>query len=154
MIHIEMPFIHVLSKIDLMESYGRLAFNLEYYTQVQDLEQLLPVLNKSTPKKFRKLNESLIELIDSFNLVSFYTLQIEDKYSVLHLARAIDKANGYVFGGLEEANESIMCAGNTLGTLEDVDRVEEKYLRRGMEEEEEEKSTSSENCSESEDSSN
>ncbi|KAI3898580.1 hypothetical protein MKW92_015885 [Papaver armeniacum] len=32
MLHLELPHINVLSKIDLIESYGKLAFNLEFYT--------------------------------------------------------------------------------------------------------------------------
>lgn len=36
MMSLELPHINVLSKIDLIESYGELAFNLEYYTEVRD----------------------------------------------------------------------------------------------------------------------
>ena len=37
MLHPELPHINVLSEMDLIESYGRLDFNLEFYTDVQDL---------------------------------------------------------------------------------------------------------------------
>ncbi|XP_058097463.1 GPN-loop GTPase QQT1 isoform X4 [Magnolia sinica] len=40
MLHLELPHINVLSKIDLIESYGKLAFNLDFYTDVQDLSYL------------------------------------------------------------------------------------------------------------------
>lgn len=40
---------------------------------------------------------SLISLIEDFNLVGFETLAVEDKDSMLHLTRAIDRATGYVF---------------------------------------------------------
>ncbi|EHA8587443.1 hypothetical protein COCNU_scaffold002246G000010 [Cocos nucifera] len=40
MLHLELPHINVLSKIDLIESYGKLAYNLEFYTDVQDLTYL------------------------------------------------------------------------------------------------------------------
>ncbi|KAI9015999.1 GPN-loop GTPase [Hyaloraphidium curvatum] len=131
MIHLEMPHVNVLSKVDLMESYGKLAFNLEYYTEVQDLQHLLPLLNEASfTGRFHKLNEALVEMIESFNLVAFYTLQIEDRLSVLNLARAIDKANGYIFGGLDEANESIFATGIRPGALDDVSRVQDVYLSR------------------------
>jgi hypothetical protein len=128
------------------EQFSSTAFDLEYYTEVQDLQQLLPLLNRSAfGAKYRKLNEALVEMIESFNLVAFYTLMIEDRMSVLNLARVIDKANGYAFGGLDDANESIMATGNTVGQLEDVSWVQEKYLNKGRgdqdEEEEEEESS-------------
>ena len=33
MLHLELPHINVLSKIDLIEQYGKLAFNLDFYTE-------------------------------------------------------------------------------------------------------------------------
>lgn len=35
MLHMELPHINVLSKADLLEAYGPLAFNLDFYTEVQ-----------------------------------------------------------------------------------------------------------------------
>lgn len=40
---------------------------------------------------------SLISLIEDFSLVGFETLAVEDKHSMLHLTRVIDRATGYVF---------------------------------------------------------
>lgn len=40
MLHLETPHINVLSKVDLMDKYGELDFNLEYYTDVMDLKYL------------------------------------------------------------------------------------------------------------------
>lgn len=34
MLHLELPHINVLSKADLVEAYGELHFNLDYYTEV------------------------------------------------------------------------------------------------------------------------
>ncbi len=55
---------------------------------------------------------------------------MEDKESILHVVRAIDKANGFVFGGLDQGNESIF---ETADRWEAWDRynhdVEEKYLK-------------------------
>lgn len=34
MMSLELPHINVLSKMDLIEAYGELAFNLDYYTEV------------------------------------------------------------------------------------------------------------------------
>ena len=35
MLHLELPHINILSKADLVEAYGELHFNLEYYTEVR-----------------------------------------------------------------------------------------------------------------------
>ena len=115
MLHLELPHINVLSKVDLIKQYGDLGmaldplldpwmlinlfadFNLEYYTEVQDLSYLGNTLSSSLPPKFASLNMSLISLIEDFSLVGFETLAVEDKQSMLHLTRAIDRATGYVF---------------------------------------------------------
>ncbi|KAK4486784.1 hypothetical protein RD792_006630, partial [Penstemon davidsonii] len=46
MLHLELPHVNVLSKIDLIESYGKLAFNLDFYTDAQDLTYLQHHLNQ------------------------------------------------------------------------------------------------------------
>ena len=42
---VEMPQINVFSKADLIEKNGRLHFNLDYYTEVQDLTRLRDYLS-------------------------------------------------------------------------------------------------------------
>lgn len=77
------------------------AFNLDYYTEVQDLSYLLGHLNATMgPRrsaKFSQLNERICELVEDFGLVSFETLAVEDKRSMLRLMRVLDKAVGYVY---------------------------------------------------------
>ncbi|CAJ0753078.1 11412_t:CDS:2, partial [Entrophospora sp. SA101] len=131
MLQIELPHINVLSKIDLMESYGKLAFNLNFYTEVQDLSYLLQKLDKDPfTSKFKELNKALCGLIEDFSLVGFYTLCIEDKKSVSQLIQVIDRANGYIFNGLTSNNESIMMAtiGNDPGNLHTVMEVQEQSV--------------------------
>lgn len=48
-------------------------------------------------KQFAKLNAAMVELIEEFSLVGFETLAVEDKASMMHLVRLIDKVTGYVF---------------------------------------------------------
>ncbi|KAI8917034.1 GPN-loop GTPase [Powellomyces hirtus] len=106
MIQLELPHVNVLSKLDLMESYGETAFNLEFYTEVQDLDYLLDRLNEGAfGKKYYKLNQALCDLVKDYSLVGFHTLAIEDTESVMNLAQAIDKANGYIYG-LDMNNDS------------------------------------------------
>ncbi|KAL9313081.1 hypothetical protein ACSQ67_018533 [Phaseolus vulgaris] len=102
MLHLELPHINVLSKIDLIESYGKLAFNLDFYTDVQDLSHLQYHLDQDPRSaKYRKLTKELCEVIENFSLVSFSTLDIQDKESVGNLVKLIDKCNGYIFTGIE-----------------------------------------------------
>ncbi|MQL87383.1 hypothetical protein Taro_019905 [Colocasia esculenta] len=93
MVHLELPHINVLSKIDLIESYGKLAYNLEYYTDVQDLSYLQHHLDQDPRSaKYRKLTKALCDVIEDFGL---------DKESVGNLVKLIDKSNGYIFAGIE-----------------------------------------------------
>ncbi|GAA5909256.1 GTPase GPN2 [Sporobolomyces salmoneus] len=96
MLQLELPHINVLSKIDLLALAGDLPLNLEFYTQVQDLEHLLPLLSQDPRmSKFGELNEKIIEVVEEFGLVSFETLAVEDKESMLSLVSIIDQALGY-----------------------------------------------------------
>jgi len=131
MLQLELPHVNVLSKIDLVETYGRLPMSLEFYTNVADLSFLQYHLNQDPfMKRFHQLNEALCDLIEDFGLVGFETLCIQDKESVTKVVRAIDKAGGYVFGGLEEANESILMTAMRAGSEWDsaVHDVQERYL--------------------------
>lgn len=40
MLHLELPHVNVLSKSDMVESYGELPFNLEYFTEVWSFPRL------------------------------------------------------------------------------------------------------------------
>lgn len=93
-----------------------LDFNLDFYTEVQDLSYLENALNTTSPR-FTALNMALISVIEDYSLVGFETLAVEvsrcqsarlllrdqpidipqDKNSMLHLSRIIDRATGYIF---------------------------------------------------------
>ncbi|SNX81859.1 related to GPN-loop GTPase 2 homolog [Melanopsichium pennsylvanicum] len=80
-----------------------LAFNLDFYTQVQDLSYLRDLLSQSAPgssrrnEKYGKLNRAICELVEDFGLVSFETLAVEDKRSMFRLLQVLDKAVGYIY---------------------------------------------------------
>lgn len=95
MLQLELPHINVLSKVDLLQTAGDLgefcnpplettlirpspAFNLDYYTEVQDLDRLLPLLERDPrTRKFSELNRLICEIVEDFALVSFETLCVE-----------------------------------------------------------------------------
>ena len=47
-------------------------------------------------KKYASLNEAIVSVIEDYSLVSFSTLHVENKESMLKLMKVIDKANGYI----------------------------------------------------------
>jgi hypothetical protein len=99
-----------------------------------DLTYLLDSLNEDAfGSKFKKLNEALCGLIQDFSLVGFYTLCVEDKDSMTKLQQVIDKAGGFVFGGLTEGNESIMLTAMKSGYHEDVSDVQERWMENDYE---------------------
>ncbi|KAG5641967.1 hypothetical protein DXG03_003841 [Asterophora parasitica] len=149
MLHLELPHINVLSKVDLISQYGDLDFNLDYYTEVQDLSYLENTLSASLPPKFASLNMAMISLVEDYNLVGFETLAVEDKDSMINLMRAIDRATGHVFvppsgskalpGAVEETEAVPLVRPNTYalfstaagamkGTRSDVRDVQERWI--------------------------
>ena len=138
MLQMDLPHMNVLTKIDKLSSYGPLPFNLDYYTEVQDLSYIVPHLANENPvmqhPKFQGLNNAVIELVEDFGLVGFETLAVEDKKSMMTLLQAIDRAGGYAFGGAEGANDTVWqvamregLQGMTVGDVQErwIDRKEE-----------------------------
>ncbi|QIW99383.1 hypothetical protein AMS68_004901 [Peltaster fructicola] len=88
-----------------------LPFNLDFYTEVQDLDQLLPALSaemslpEASQERWDRLNEALINLVSDFGLVGFETLAVEDRASMAALLRAIDRASGQVFANTLATDE-------------------------------------------------
>ncbi|RXH91571.1 hypothetical protein DVH24_020594 [Malus domestica] len=150
MLHMELPHINVLSKIDLIESYGKLAFNLDFFTDVEDLSYLQYKLDQDPRSaKYRKLTKELCEVIEDYSLVNFATLDIQacqsslhftpellnflyfvfshatfqDKESVGNLVKLIDKSNGYIFAGIDASAVEFSKIALTVAA------VQEKYMK-------------------------
>ncbi|EEQ91811.1 ATP binding protein [Blastomyces dermatitidis ER-3] len=150
MLQMDLPHINVLTKIDNLSNYPPLPFNLDFYTEVQDLSYLMPHLKEESPRlansKFDALNQAIVELVQDFGLVGFETLAVEDKKSMMSLLHVIDRAGGYAFGSAEGANDTVwqVAVREGLGTM-DIKDVQERWLdakdewdekeRRGWEEE-------------------
>jgi hypothetical protein len=154
MLQMDLPHLNVLTKIDNIANYPPLTFNLDFYTEVQDLEYLLPALDAERsgeapssdgkddepepepegqePGKFSALNRAIIELVQDFALVGFETLAVENKQSMASLLKAIDRASGYAFGTKDgAANDSIwQVAMRDSGVTMDVRDVQERWIDR------------------------
>ncbi|KAL6296126.1 hypothetical protein ACE6H2_004268 [Prunus campanulata] len=86
MLHMELPHINVLSKIDLIESYGKLAFNLDFYTDVENLSYLQYSLDQDPRSaKYRKLTKEICDVVEDYSLVNFATLDIQACQSLFTL---------------------------------------------------------------------
>ena len=142
--------VNVLTKIDNLKSVGGvdLPFNLDFYTEVQDLHHLLPALSEEQSAStgggginWERLNEALIGLIDDFGLVGFETLAVEDRASMASLLKAIDRASGYVFAGArgtdaegrtlhDEASIWAQAMSDEWAGKIDVRDVQERWIER------------------------
>jgi hypothetical protein len=175
MLQMDLPHLNVLTKIDNLQNYPNLPFNLDYYTEVQDLHYLLPHLNREQTSgipgptraganedidmdddeptsKFSALNKAIVELVEDFALVGFETLAVEDKKSMMGLLRAIDRAGGYAMGGIEGANETVwQMAMRSEGVTMDARDVQERWLDRRDELDEEERKAWAEETKEMQD---
>ncbi|KAL9000105.1 MAG: hypothetical protein Q9169_001180 [Polycauliona sp. 2 TL-2023] len=135
MLQMDLPHLNVLTKIDKIASYGPLPFDLEFYTEVQDLPDIVPHLMEESPMmrhpKFEGLNNAVIELVEDFGLVGFETLAVEDKKSMMTLLHSIDRAGGYAFGGAEGANDTVWQVAVRDGMrMLNIRDVQERWIDR------------------------
>lgn len=92
MVQLEIPHINVMSKMDLLDKK-----NLEMVERYlnPDANLLLQDLNKTLPRKFRKLNNAIAGLIDDYGLVSFHPMDINDDDTVNVILVYVDNAIQY-----------------------------------------------------------
>lgn len=147
MLQLDLPHVNVLSKIDLLSNYGELPFNLDFYTEVQELAYLKPYVEKESNsvlgKKYSNLTNLIAELVEDFNLVSFEVLAVEDKQSMINLLAVIDKANGYMFGSTEIGGDSVWAEATRQGGYADVD-IQERWIDNKQKYDDEERKRQSE----------
>lgn len=131
MIQIELPHVNVLSKADLIEKYGRLPFNLDFFTEVLDLSYLMDQFSEDPFfKKYRKLNEAMVGIITDYSLVTFIALHAEDRESLLRVLKAVDLATGYNFQSMEESNLQLLMSSAVAAEFEyeKIGKIQEKFI--------------------------
>ena len=151
MLHLELPHVNILSKIDLIERYGSLEQNIDFYTEVLDLSYLMRNKNFSQDKfqpklakKYRQFNQALCEVIQDYSLVSYLTLNVQDRASIEKVNNTIDKANGFIFGHLkdDELSQRTNLMSNAYGVEQfeyaKTAKIRENYTFVDDEEDEEE----------------
>ncbi|KAG5455845.1 MAG: GPN-loop GTPase 2-like protein [Olpidium bornovanus] len=138
MLQLELPHINVLSKVDLMEAYGKLRtfffwrstvydqldFNLDFYTEVLDLSYLLNHLEQE------RFSQNLVHAPRARTLLNgLRKTKNKDKDSVVRLVRAVDKAGGYVFGVLNAGGNAIILeqVAREISRVREVMDVQERW---------------------------
>jgi GPN-loop GTPase len=87
--------------------------SLEDLSHPSDLSILLSLMEDTKfGQKHHRLTAALCELIEDFGLISFIPMAVEDKECMAFVLQDVDKANGYIFGGLTAGNESIVEAAH------------------------------------------
>ncbi|XP_070171724.1 GPN-loop GTPase 2 [Polyergus mexicanus] len=131
MLQMGLPHVNVMTKFDEMKKFKDcLAFNIDYYTEVLDLNYLLEQLDEDLfITKYKKLNKALVSIIEGYSLVSFIPLDVSNKALLLQVKNAVDKASGYVFGGNEprDVQTLLACAVGAVSENERMSTLDE-YL--------------------------
>jgi hypothetical protein len=133
MIHMELPQVNILSKVDLVEAYGRFPRRLEYYTEVQDLDEVVLELNAHPIlKKYGKLNRAIADVIEDYSLVSFVPMAIDDPPSVACVVALVDKAVGYMYGQAVNDVDTREALRETYDRYNTIQSLEERLEQNSM----------------------
>lgn len=106
MLHLGLPHVNVLSKLDLVATHGAPPFSLDFYTAGGDPEYLARAIEEQAAAgapgwgllgRHAKLTRGLCSLVADYGLVSFATLDVQSEGSVRALLAVVDRANGAVF---------------------------------------------------------
>ncbi|KAG8040599.1 hypothetical protein G9C98_002595 [Cotesia typhae] len=128
MLQLALPHVNIMTKLDQLKKYeDRLAFNIDFYTEVLDLNYLLEKLDEDpSTARYKKLNAALISLVEDYSLVSFLPLDVSNQALLLQVKNAIDKANGYIFGGNEpqDVQTLLACAVGAVDENEKMSTLE------------------------------
>lgn len=143
MLRLECAQINVMSKFDLFnknimyEEEDKDSTSddipLSYYADCQNLDLILDNVEKDSRfgSRLANLTSAVAGLIEDFGIVSFVPVAVEDKECMAFVMQEIDKANGYVFGGLTAGNESIFgTAMSSTNRDEYLESMERKYVMK------------------------
>ncbi|OII73879.1 XPA1 binding GTPase [Cryptosporidium ubiquitum] len=137
---VELPYLNVFSKIDLLEHFkDDLPFKLEYFSQLEDLNQLLTFWKHESNMgdhplflKYKGFQSELVDLVEDSSIMQFIPVDINDKDSVLQILQLIDKSNG--FSMLSEYSEysalGIETNINMLPNEEMYGTIYERYIEK------------------------
>ncbi|KAJ0248905.1 hypothetical protein HA466_0144810 [Hirschfeldia incana] len=86
MIHLELPHVNILSKMDLLQDKS----NIDEYLDPEP-RTMLAGLNQRMAPQYAKLNKALIELVEQYSMVRFTPLDLRKERSIQYVLSEIDK---------------------------------------------------------------
>lgn len=108
MLHIETPFINVLSKIDLIQSDDKTDFGIDFYCELADVSRLVERISDDPYlKRYKKLTDSFASIIENYGLVSYAPLDVKNHDLLVRLLGLIDRANGFYVSDMS-SNEEVL----------------------------------------------
>ncbi|GLT76646.1 hypothetical protein SLA2020_482960 [Shorea laevis] len=90
MVQLELPHVNILSKMDLVTNKRDIGNYLD-----PEPHLLLSELNERMAPRFKRLNKSLIELVDDYSMVSFIPLDLRKESSIQYVLSQIDNCIQY-----------------------------------------------------------
>ena len=96
MIHIELPFINVLTKADLLSN--EMLEDLDFIEEGLDYNKIATKCeNSNIPEKLKKLLLKICEKVEEYGLVYYEILNIKEIVSMNNLQNVIERGNGFEF---------------------------------------------------------
>jgi len=94
MIHLSLPHINVITKMDLLPPDTEQSAFFEKYFNA-DIPLLVSDLNRKTPKRFHQLATAISSVIEEYNMVSYLPLNIYEPESISLILQHVDNAIQY-----------------------------------------------------------
>lgn len=130
MLHLGLPHVNVLSKVDMLRQYGELDFQPSYFLRPNNLQHLSHSVQQHMHPKFGRATESLCDLLEDYGIVGFAPLAVEDTESMAYVVRLADKANGFAFSGAPTATITSMQGRVNILDTEDPEDIWERIEER------------------------
>lgn len=134
MLHLGLPHVNVLSKVDMLEQYGELDFQPQYFLHPGNLGHLAEAVEPTMHPKFSKATFDLCSILEDYSIVKFAPLAVEDVESMTYVIRLVDKATGYAYSGSNKPKSSLLENISLVDVEDPVDiwtRIQERARQRG-----------------------
>jgi len=135
MLHLGLPHVNVLSKVDMLEQFGELEFQPQYFLKPASLHHLAEAVAPSMHPKFTKATFDLCEILEDYSIVNFAPLAVEDVESMTYVIKLADKANGYAYSGIQKDDANGLLDSYSTIDAEDPEdiwtRIQDRARQRG-----------------------
>lgn len=94
MIHISLPHVNLITKMDLLPENAEEKKHYKKFFET-DSNSLLAEMKKRCPPRFHQLSTAISEVIDEYSMVSYLPLNVTDEESIGYIMQHIDHAIQY-----------------------------------------------------------